>query len=238
MIPPNLLIQSGAIPIRDRPVRFAVGSPDGLSSNSWKVWASKSGIYIACRDSFNNTKVSLHPSSTPLRPGRWRMGFTSESGLKMNDNRAWEVWDEPPSTLPNTVVAFRLYFLTSELAVRPEMRNPADWKKVIYVESGPPGKMTVFTLFVTLNDPPLSHQSEPSFSLASFAFDRGRRAQLVAHGELENGFPDLIKTKAIQSIDQMRSTGHAIPETAYGYLFGRQEDGCRFIVGARMGPYL
>ncbi len=46
-----LWTQAGLLPIRKGPVRFAVGPSDGLTSNSWKVWANKKGdVYIACWD--------------------------------------------------------------------------------------------------------------------------------------------------------------------------------------------
>jgi hypothetical protein len=61
-------------PIRRGPIRFAVGHPDGLTSNSWRVWTSPAGdVYISCRDNFKEAKVSLHAS------GRWRMGFTEKA---------------------------------------------------------------------------------------------------------------------------------------------------------------
>jgi hypothetical protein len=192
-----VLAKAGLLPIRNKPVRFAVGAPHGTTSNSWKIWATKSGVYIACRDNFKSTKVSLHTSSDPRVPGRWRVGFTTEAFPHVRssyDNRAWEVWNEPPASLPYTVVAFRLLFPTSELAVTPEMRKPKEWKDVIYIESAPPGKLTVLTLFVTVGEPALAHESEPSFRLACFDIGGGRCAQLVAHGEPENGFSDLLRT--------------------------------------------
>ena len=36
MITPKLATQAGLLPIIDKPVRFAVGAPDGITSNSWK----------------------------------------------------------------------------------------------------------------------------------------------------------------------------------------------------------
>ena len=91
------------LPLRQNPIRFAVGYPDGLTSNSWRFWTEKSGIYIACRDNFRAAKVSLHTS------GRWRMGFNEEAKKKYpslipaDRNRAWDVWDETPPQLPQTV---------------------------------------------------------------------------------------------------------------------------------------
>jgi hypothetical protein len=81
------------------------------------------------------------------------MGVTADAVAKrpelapLNQNRAWKVWDEPPASLPNTVIAFRLYFAASELAVRPEQRATRLWKKgIIFVEVSPPTAMgTIFT---------------------------------------------------------------------------------------------
>ena len=110
---PAQLARAGILPVRRGPVRFAVGPPNGVTSNSWKLWAGKNGdVYIACRDNFKEAKVSLHAS------GRWRMGFTTEALTKSPNlplggrDRAWEVWDKPPPTLPNTTIAFRLVFPT------------------------------------------------------------------------------------------------------------------------------
>ena len=217
-------------------MRFAVGSPDGLTSNAWRVWTAKKrgDVYIACRDNFKEVKVSLHAS------GRWRVGFTSEALVKnprllRNDqNRAWDVWDKPPASLPNTVTAFKLVFPTSELAVRPDQRVSPGWPDVFYVEAAPPGKLTVVTLFVTLGDLKLTHASEPSFILASLDIDGTRRALLVAHGEAEGDFTKLMEKSVIEARERAKSKGVSIPTESFGYFLGRQEDGCRYLFGARI----
>ncbi len=175
---PSRLTQAGILPTRKREVRFAVGLPNGLTSNSWKVWANKKGdIYIACRDSFKQARVSLHVS------GRWRMGFTTEalkedpSLLHPGENRVWEVWDRPPRAFPNTTIAFRLYFPTAELAVLPEQRPVDEWREVIFIEPAPPGtgKLTALTLFVTDGDVEPRHEFEFELSLGLL----GNRTQHV-----------------------------------------------------------
>lgn len=235
MIPPTLAARAELLPIRSGPVRFAVGPPNGLTSNAWRIWATKHGdVYITCRDNFTEAKVSLHAS------GRWRIGFTSEAIAKnpeilsSEQDRAWEVWDEPSASLPNTVVAFRLVFPSSELAVRPEQRKPKDWAKVVFIEAPPPGKLTVLTLFVTVADTTLSHESEPSFCLASLGIGNNRYAQLIAHGEPEGDIPDLIERSVAHARKQAEARGIEIPNEAYGYFFGNQSDGSRFLVGARI----
>jgi hypothetical protein len=168
------------------------------------------------------------------------MGFSTQSLSKIghllsdDQNRAWEVWDEPPASLANnTIVAFRLFFPTSELGVRPEQRIQKAWKNVIHIEAGPPGKITVLTLIVTSGEPELSHESEPSFRLASFDIGEGRHAQLIAHGEPENNFPDFIKGYVAEAVARTQSKGVNLPDQAYGYFLG-QEDGCRYLFTARL----
>jgi hypothetical protein len=235
MIPPSLATQAGLLPVRSGPVRFAVGPPNGLTSNAWRIWATRHGdVYIACRDNFTEAKVSLHAS------GRWRMGFTTEAIVKKpellsdNQNRAWDVWDAPPVSLPNTIIAFRLFFPASELAVRQEQRKPKGWAKVVFIEAPPMGKLTVLTLFVIVGDINLSHESEPSFCLASLDIGDNRYAQLIAHGEPEGYIPTLIKESVASARKQTEAKGIEIPNDAYGYFFGQQSDGARFLVGARL----
>jgi len=227
--------ESGMLPIRTGPVRFAVGPPDGLTSNAWRFWTTKHGdLYIACRDNFKEAKVSLHAS------GRWRMGLTTETLANKPDlvsateNRAWEVWDKPPASLPDTVTAFRLFFPRSELGVHPKQRIPREWKRVLHIEAPPSGKLTAFTVFITGGEVALKHESEPSFCIASLDVGEGRRAQLIAHGEPEGTIPQLIEQTVAAIRRQLESKGSTIPPKAYCYIFGKQEDGARFLVGAWM----
>jgi hypothetical protein len=166
------------------------------------------------------------------------MGFTTEavakySNLLLGDqNRAWEVWDRPPPALPNTVIAFRLLFPTSELGVRPEQRRPEEWARVVHIEAAPQGKVTVVTLFVTADDVLLTHQSEPSFCLASLKIGNGQRAQLVAHGDPELDLPDLIERSTAEARKHGKSKGLEATDESYGYFLGRRDDGSRFLMGA------
>jgi len=235
LIPHFMFTEEGLLPIRKSPIRFAVGSPDGYTSNAWRVWSNKHGdVYIACRDNFNNTKVSLHAS------GRWRMGFTTEALTKnpeilsCNQNRAWEVWDQPPSSIPYTVTAFRLLFPTSELALTPAHRPPSKWANVIYIQAAPAGKLTAVTLFVTDGEVTLKHETEPSFCLASLEIGNGRYAQLIAHSDPEMDIHSIIDNGVTEARRQAESSGIKIPKGAYAYFFGRHKDGARFIVGSRM----
>jgi hypothetical protein len=232
---PNTTADKLGLPIKNGPVRFCVGAPDSLTSNSWRIWTTgHNDAYIVCRDNFKEAKVSLHAS------GRWRMGFTEEAVatnpllVSESANRAWDVWDEPPTTLPETVVAFKLSFPTSELAVLPEQRGFNAWKNVIFIEPAPTGKVIVATLFVTSLQTPLRHETEPSLCLASLDLSSDRRIQLIVHGEPETDLPQLIRDNVRRARSGAEDAGLKLPEGSYGYFFGRQDSGCRFIVGARL----
>jgi hypothetical protein len=223
------------LPLRRGPVRFAVGAPEGLSSNSWRFWTHKGHAYLACRDNFQNMTVSLHAS------GRWRMAFTHQA-VQQNprlvppcSDRAWEVWNEPPPTLPDTVITFRLLFFTSELAVRPDQRPTKTWKDTVFIEAAPPdsGLLTVVTFSVTKDDPELRHDSQPSVRLASLPLNEGRRVQLVAHREPVADHAIAIGRARDAVLAQATAQGIAVPDEGYLYLFGNQHDGARCITGAR-----
>ena len=60
---------------RDTPVlRFAVGSPMGPRSRTWRLWVpkQKSDVYISGRSLANSVKVSLH------EPGPSRFALTND----------------------------------------------------------------------------------------------------------------------------------------------------------------
>lgn len=228
LAPPTL---PGSFPIREGPVRFTIETPSGMTSNAWRVWTRKRSVYIACRDSMKDIKVSLHAG------GRWRMGFTEEAAnrlLPKGQNRAWEVWDEPPAQFPGAIKAFKLIFPLSELAVRPDQRKPSEWEDVVHIEAAPPSKLTVATLFVTMGDIGLRHESEPSFCLASLDIGGGRRAQLIIHDDPEGATKENIDRDVAAIRRQAEAAGKVVPEAAYAYLFGHGDDGVRFLVGARM----
>lgn len=164
--------------------------------------------------------MSLHAS------GEWRMGFTQEAVRKCpgllpkGRNRAWRIWRRPPPQIPDTVIAFRLLFPTSELAVRPEQRATEVWKKnVIYIEAAPPdsGLMAAVTLFVTGANVNLRAESGESFLLAYLDIGQGRRAQFIAHQETEGDVLNKVQGAIEETRGRVIRAGIAIPPGAYSY---------------------
>lgn len=223
---------TNAVPVTRRPIRFAIGSREGLSSHSRRVWTTKAGdAYLKCRDTIAEMKVSLHTS------GRWRLAITREAieqgriAIGLNENRAWDIWDKPSGPV---AVAYRLYFLTSELAVRPEDRSSAEWNEVIFIEPGPPGLLTAVSLFVTQGLILGKHENQPSAILACMPLLGDTYLQLIAHGEFEQTALDLVKASAARARSDAVAKGITVPDDAYIYFFGKNGDESRFLVGARI----
>ncbi len=228
--------ESFGLPFTEGPIRFAVGDPNGLSSNSWRFWTTGTGdAYLKCRDNFTNTKVSLHAS------GRWRMGFTQEAVaadpnlVAQGEDRAWEVWDQPPPNDDKALLAFRLVFPTSELAVRPDLRTKKKWSGTVFIEAAPESSdaMTVISLVVAPGRSTIDVGHSPSFVLAELPLNDHDSAYLVAHAEPLGETPSRLGQARRAAAVLAETAGIEVPEGSYYYFFGRRSDGSRFVVGAR-----
>jgi hypothetical protein len=94
-------------------------------------------------------------------------------------------------------------------------------------------RLTVLTLFVTVGDPAITAEVEPSFCSASLDMGNGQRAQLIAHGDSEGNLPALIERTVREACRRAETRGIEIPAEAYVYMLGRLEDGSRYLAGAR-----
>lgn len=220
------------LPRADGPLRFAVGDTDRLTSNSWRAWvAGSDDIYVACRDNFKEVKVSLHAS------GRWRMGMTEQAErnsplLVRGENRAWEVWNAPSPNRKGVIRAFQLQFLTSELAVKPDQRSPKLWGSSLYLAPAPEGKILCVTLFLAPHSIALQHESEPSLVLGQYRLQSGRDLIVVAHHDPVKGYHEKLRIARARIALQLRESGVAAPAEGYLYLYGKADDGARFVMPA------
>jgi len=94
------------VPEDEQVLRFAVGSPTGPRSRTWRLWVPKrkSDVYISGRSLGNSVKVSLHepgPSRFALT-SEWvcRTGFQAPEG---RDRRLAVEWERPRPRPPQQV---------------------------------------------------------------------------------------------------------------------------------------
>jgi hypothetical protein len=231
LLDPFAAVKTGVLPLREQVIRFAVGDPGGLTSNAWRVWTQGQGdIYLACRDSFQETKVSLHVS------GRWRFGFTAEAANARPDlippgtDRAMEVWDKPKEFSPGVIQAFKLYFPISTLYLSPGQRIGKKWKDVLYIEEGTLDVCSVLAVYVTTFPYPFSYNNIRSFSLGIWALPDGTFAQLVAQAEPEN-FEKRLDDFVVQGKIKAQQDGFEIPEKPVFQFWGTDPvTGARFTI--------
>jgi hypothetical protein len=225
MLNPWILGKLGLFPIKDPEVRFVVGDPNGLSSNSWKIWQHNDSVYIACRDSFTHAKISIHPKS-------WRMAYTKESKLKMKgEDRTWEEWNIEKEQLPNTKIIFRLLFAKRDLVLNNELRVGEKWKNLIFIEAPPDGMFTAVSIFLTTGDIEIKHESEKSFALASFELGENKFIKVVAYGEPFGTIINEIDNTKIKIKKNLKQPSKVFPDEAYIYVFGKLPDGSRSLTG-------
>lgn len=214
-------------------VRFAVGSTDGLTSHSWRVWTEKkSELYLACRDAFKDTKVSLHAS------GRWRMGFTSKAVrenpklIEGDRDRAWEVWDKPPPVLPDVVVAFSMYFPASEFVLSREQRLEENWKDVQYIPAARDGFTTVVSLCIADSHMGVEH-SGASSELGVFDLADGKCVRLIAHDTVDIDVVRVVNEQRAKMLSFAQANRLEVPADTFGYFLGHRPDGTRNLIGVK-----
>jgi hypothetical protein len=207
------------LPIVGEEVRFAVGTPRGMSSNSWKLWTRGNDVYFACRDNFQEFKLSLHAS------GIWRLAFTKEALTKLralrgyDENRVINRWQ--PDLSAGATVAFELVLLPASLYLAPPQRErwPRD---VVFAELMDPTRVTAIALTIANGQQPLSFTADqPGAVLGLVPIPDGRSAQLVLTGYDPGPFLAAI-VPALEEIMSRMDAVSALPDGVTA-LFGARE---------------
>lgn len=97
----------------EKSIRFGVADTSkGLRGSTWKCWTQyckgKKDVYIACRETKGQIKLSLHQS------GRWHFAFDSEKFSAMFDDipasasRVLGKWSRPAPIIENLTLACRI----------------------------------------------------------------------------------------------------------------------------------
>lgn len=165
------------MPAREQVLRFAVGSPGGPRSRTWRLWVPprKSDVYVSSRRVANSVKVSLH------EPGPARFALTSEfvrlSPFKVPEGRDPRLaieW-ERPRPRPPAQIARPLALIVPWDEVTD--RGYAETGNILWTPAPPEGTCIHFDLvYVPSGMPVTGHPGARSMG-----------TELVGKVELENG---------------------------------------------------
>ena len=189
------------LPIRKGPLRFAVMAKNGLISKTWRVWSEPSGdIYIACRDSLREIKVSLHQS------GRQHVAYTSESGLETTaGSRFWARWGEPLFSNDSKVTpSFKLVFPNWALGLNYDDRqaNPRKWRaNQMFIETADSNSVTVVSFLITDQGLNLTRDNPRNSALGILPARAGKDLWVIAHREPEADLKQVVE-RAIEEANQ------------------------------------
>ena len=208
-------------PLTTSPVRLAVGTPRGTSSNSWKVWVRGEDTYVACRDNFREFKVSLHAS------GIWRLGLTEEFAkarpdmlLPQGNDRVWKKWRPTLDVENRLAIGFQLVVPATSLYLSPKDR--VKWsRKVVFVE--PPAshsELTVVSVSVVLGHEPVVFASDTFGAVVAIVpLGVDRTVQLVVTHENSGDLLPLIGD-AFQRAQTQLKDDLELPDSGVFFVHG------------------
>lgn len=165
------------MPAREQVLRFAVGSPAGPRSRTWRLWVPprKSDLYVSSRRVANSVKVSLH------EPGPARFALTSEfvrlssfEAPEGRDPRLAVEWERPRPKPPRQIARPLALIVPWDEVVDREVSETGN---VLWTPAPPAGACIHFDLVYTPSG--VTVEGHPGA--------RSMGTQLVGKVELENG---------------------------------------------------
>jgi hypothetical protein len=179
-------------------LRFAVGKPNELRSNDWRLWAKRGQVYLAVGRMGSIEKFSFHDENI------CRHAFTKEYGTPPTlSNRATHQWlraDTPQAGVPKASCPLMLGFPTDYLSRALEPPK----KAVTWIEAAPPDLMVVVAILFT-------REREPAFAKL---IEEGNQ-RLVCFAELFDGEAFAVVSHEEESV----GTDFRIPAS-----YGQQDD--------------
>jgi hypothetical protein len=154
--------------------RFAVGSPGGRRSESWKLWSDKkSEIYLTQRSMGRAHKFSFHQGGDATFAYRWAGVDRRADGWDRNFKK-WQREAVPPKGSDTASALLSILFPTNHLS---SALRDVPGKGLHWFTPAPPGMALGVDLFLTRND---RASIEAAFAV------RGERT-IVRYSPLPNG---------------------------------------------------
>jgi hypothetical protein len=216
---------STELPLRTDEMRFAVGTPRGFSSNSWKVWVKGNDVYVACRDTLKEFKVSLHAS------GIWRLGLTEQAVrarpdlIKPGTDRVMKKWSPPL----DEAVTKAFYVVTTPWSLHVEPKDRSSWpKSVLFIEPEVKGAefISICVTVARTREPLAIANGVRAVVLGVLPLPDDRSVQVLAMYEPAEPIAELISQGLSRVSDEVKealSDGHHIA------LFGERSDNVPWI---------
>jgi hypothetical protein len=165
------------------------------------------------------------------------MGYTQQavqsnpSLVDGGKNRAWDVWNKPGPVMPGVILAFSIYFPTSEFVMTRDQRR--SWKDIRYISAATSGRVNVVSVCISDAAIEVNH-TDASVELGRFDLGGGKCACLIAHDA--DGADTMQKVKRFQTlmINTVRSKGLEVTPDYFAYFLAHRPDGCRNLLGVKM----
>jgi hypothetical protein len=129
--------------------RFAVGSPGGRSSSSWKLWSEKnSDIYLIQRSMGRVHKFSFHQGGEAKYAYRWA-GVKGGADGNDRNRRKWKREPVPPKGSGTAAALIAIFFPTNHLS---SALHDLSAKQLHLFSPAPPGMAVGVDIFVSRDD--------------------------------------------------------------------------------------
>ena len=208
-------------------IRFAVGSPSGLRSTSWRIWSARNtqDVYMAPRKMAGIKKTSFHKS------GSWSYSFISSekvlSQLPENVSRHTDIWQRPESLGGGWWRGYEIIVPWTELRRWPD-REPGD---IVFAPPPPYGCWTCIEVFFAEAGDVRLDVTDPTFAIGRMSLVDQSHVYIFA--QLVRPDPAASRQLAIdrdnglsQAAEFISSSSH--PESLRLSLMGHHEDDTRF----------
>ena len=220
------------IPLTREPIRIAVGTPEGVSGNSWRISVQGMDTYVSCRDNFKEFKVSLHAS------GIWRVAIT-EQAIKARpelfDPSSDRVISRRTPDLTDTtkaVIGFQIVVLGKGLYLQPSQRTK--WpKSTAFIE--PPvteNEMTILSVVVVPTTQNLVMPKDVRGSvIGKLPLGTDRTVQLVVTHETDETIKPILREAYEKSLHMHPPN---LPEGAVFLGWGTRPSGIPWVSALRV----
>jgi hypothetical protein len=209
-------------------LRFAVGTPDGPRSSTWRVWVGHDGsVFVSTRTPGGHLKVSLHAS------GRWRIVFNELDAAPrigaLAGDRAFDKFTRGLEIRPG--VRHGVMIVIPWLAAGLPPARPPDEERICWLAPLAEGQVACIPLFLTapgviVDDAVANITGPKGFGVSLKCTTRAARPEEVTD------WRDMAARKARRG--RGPAPGTTAEEDTRGFVVGEMPDGTRWLLDLRI----